>query len=146
MREKAFILLVAAAFLGFTGCKSSTGPDVDSFIGTWNATKAEFVSVANPSTKVDIIAQGWTLTLVFNASAFTMTIQEPGEAAWVGSGTWASSIDTVTLTWSAGTSGESQFDFALAGDHLTLEGGHMPFEFTAGVHEEAILSLILTKQ
>ena len=146
MRNTAFVLLVAAAFLGFTGCKSSTGPDVDSFIGTWDATKAEFVSVANSSTKVDIIAQDWTLTLVFNASTFTMTIQEPGEVAWVGGGTWTSSIDTMTLTWSSGTSGESQFDFTLDGDHLTLEGGHMPFEFTPGNQEEAILNLILVKQ
>lgn len=146
MRKAAFVLLVAVAFLGFTGCKSSTGPEEDEFIGTWNATKAEFVSVANSSTKVDIVAQGWTLTLVFSASTFTMTIKEPGEADWVGSGTWSSSIDTMTFTWASGMSGESQFDFTLDGDQLTLEGGHMPFEFTPGNHEEAILNLILVKQ
>jgi hypothetical protein len=146
MRKTALVLLVAVTFLGFTGCKSSTGPDADSFVGTWDATKAEFTSVANSSTKVDIVAQGWTFVLVFNASTFTMTIQEPGEAAWVGSGTWSSSVDTMTLTWSSGMSGESQFDFALDGDRLTLEGGHMPFEFTAGNQEEAILNLILTKR
>ena len=146
MRRIALVLLVVVAFMGFTGCKSSTAPEADSFIGTWDATKAEFTSVANSSTKVDIVAQGWTLVMVFNASTFTMTIQEPGEAAWVGNGTWASSVDTMTLTWTSGASGESQFDFVLDGDHLTLEGGHMPFEFTAGNHEEAILNLILTKR
>jgi hypothetical protein len=146
MQKTVLILLVAAALIGFSGCKSSTAPDADSFIGTWDATKAEFTSVANPSTKVDIIPEGWTLVLVFNASTFTMTIQEPGAAAWVGSGTWSNSMDTMTLTWTSGSSGESQFDFVLDGDHLTLEGGHMPFEFTAGNHEEAILNLNLTKR
>jgi hypothetical protein len=146
MQKPVLVLLVAAALIGFSACKSSTAPDADSFIGTWDATKAEFTSVANPTTKVDIIPEGWTLVLVFNASTFTMTIQEPGAAAWVGSGTWSNSMDTMTLTWTSGSSGESQFDFVLDGDHLTLEGGHMPFEFTAGNHEEAILNLNLTKR
>ena len=147
MRKAALVLLVAGASLGFTGCKSSTTPPpVDDLIGTWDATKAEFTSVANSSTKVDIIPQGWTLVLVFNASTFTMTIQEPGQAAWVGRGTWRISFDLVTFTWSSGMNGESQFDFNCIGSQLTLEGGHMPHEFTSGNLEEAILNLIATKR
>ncbi len=145
MRRKVLVFLAAAAFLGATGCKSTTAPEEDEFIGTWNATKAEFVSVANSATKVDIITQGGTLTLVLNTSTFTMTIKETGKADWIGTGTWSSSIDTMTLTWSSGMSGESQFDFSLSGS-LTLEGGHMPHEFTPGNSEEAIVNLILAKQ
>jgi hypothetical protein len=148
MKNKAALILIAAvAFLGAIACKSATGPDdEDEFIGTWKATKAEFVSVADPNTKVDIVAQGSTFTLVLNASTFTMTIKEPGEADWVGNGTWSSSIDTMTFTWSSGMSGESQFDFTLSASQLTLEGGHMPHEFTPGNSEEAILNLILARQ
>lgn len=145
MKKTALVLFAAAAFLGATGCKSSTGPDEDSFIGTWNATKAEFVSVANSSTRVDIVTQGGTLTLVLNASSFTMTIKESGKADWVGSGTWSNSMDTMTFTWSSGMYGESQFDFTLDGNQLTLEGGHMPHEFTPGNSEESIVNLILVK-
>lgn len=146
MKNTALIFLVAVAFLTASGCKSSTGPDKDELVGTWDATKAEYVSVANSSTKVDIVALGGTFTLVLNASTFTMTIQELGESAWVGTGTWSNSMDTMTFTWSTGTSGESQFDFVLDGDHLTLEGGHMQHEFTPGSPEEAILNLILDRQ
>jgi hypothetical protein len=146
MKKTAFVLLVAVPFLVLAGCKSSTGPDADTIKGTWDATKAEYVSVANSSTKVDIIVQGSTVVLVFNSSTFSLTITDPGEAPWVANGTWSASIDTMTLTWTSGFSGESQFDFVLDGDELTLTGGHVPFEFTAGSPEEAILNLILVKQ
>lgn len=43
-------------------------------------------------------------------------------------------------------SGEAQFDFTLDGDHLAMAGGHMPFDFTSGNFEEAILSLELVRQ
>lgn len=147
MNAKTLLILVAvAAFFAAAGCKSPTAPEEDEFIGTWNATKAEFVSQANPATKVDIITQGATLSLVLNASTFTMTIKETGKPDWVGGGTWSNSIDTMTFTWSSGLSGESQFDFNLSGDQLTLAGGHMPREFTPGNPEEAIVSLILARQ
>ena len=65
MPRKALILLAAAAVLGAAGCKSSTGPaDESDFVGTWDATKAELVSIADSNTKADIITQGSTFTLV----------------------------------------------------------------------------------
>jgi Lipocalin-like domain len=146
MRNKGLIFLSAAALLAAAGCSDPTGPDKDQMVGTWNATEAQFVSVANPGTSVDIITQGGTLSLVLSASTFTMTIKETGKADWVGTGTWSTSIDTMTLTWSSGLAGESQFDFTLNGTRLTLEGGHMPHEFTPGNSEESIVSLILVKQ
>jgi len=146
MKRIIFVLLVVAAFMGATGCKSATGPDADSFIGTWNATKAEYVSVANSSTKDEIIAKGSTLTLVFAASTFVLTVTDPGASPVISNGTWSKSTDTLTLTWITGFSGESQFDFTLDGDSLTLTGGHLPHAFTAGSPEEAILTLNLVRQ
>ena len=116
------------------------------FVGTWNATKAEFVSIANPTTKQDIVAGGATLTLVLSTSTFVFTITDPGQAPKVATGTWSVSSDTFTLTWSTGFAGESQFDFVLNGDRLTLTGGHLPFDFTVGNFEEALLNLILVRQ
>jgi hypothetical protein len=146
MKSIALVLLAGGVLLGTTACKSATAPDVDKFIGTWNATKAEYTSVANSNTKVDIIPQGSTFVLVFSASTFVLTITDPGQNPRIYSGTWSASVDMLTLTWTSGFSGESQFDFVLDGENLTLAGGHMSFEFTPGSPEEAILSLILNRQ
>lgn len=147
MRKRSLVsfLIVAALALG-GGCKSSTGPeDRDDFIGNWGATKAEFVSLADSNTKVDIVAQGSTVTLVFDATTAILTITDPVDGPTSYSATWAASTDVLTLTWTSGMFGESQFDFVLSGDHLTMEGGHMPFEFTPGNVEEALLNLTLVR-
>jgi hypothetical protein len=146
MVKKVAVLIAAAAILGAAGCKSSTGPpDDSSFIGTWHATKAEYTSIANSSTKADIIAQGSTLTLAFSTSTFVLTITDPGQNPETFNGTWSASSDVMTLTWTSGLSGESQFDWSLSGNELILTGGHMPFDFTPGSFEEATLNLILVK-
>ncbi len=146
MGQKTLVFLAGVILLIAAGCKSSTGPKVESFVGTWHATKAEYVSIANPSTKVDIITRGSTFTVVFSSSTFVLTVTDPGQNPDVFTGTWSASIDTLTLTWTSGMSGESQFDFSLDGNDLTLTGGHMPFEFTVGSPEEALLNLILVRQ
>lgn len=147
MLRKALILLAATAVLGAAGCKSNTGPtDESDFIGTWNATKAEYVSIADSNTKADIVAQGSTLTLVFASGTFVLTITDQGQSPEIFNGTWSASTDVMTLTWTSGMSGQSQFDWSLNGDELTLTGGHMPFDFTPGSPEEAILNLILVRQ
>jgi hypothetical protein len=146
MGKRTFIVLASVMLLAAAGCKSSTGPeDETSFIGTWHATKAEYVSVANSGTKADIIAQGSTLSLVFSSGSFVLTITDPGQDSEVFNGTWSASKDVMTLTWTSGLSGESQFDWLLDGNTMTLTGGHMPFDFTPGSPEEAILNLILVK-
>jgi hypothetical protein len=145
MRYKIAIGLVGLAALAAGGCKDSTGPDVQSLIGTWRATKAEYVSVANPSTKVDIVAQGSTLTLVLNASSYVLTITDPGMSPEVTNGTWSKTIDPLTLTPSGGSS-NAVFDMSLNSDTLTLTGGGAWFDFTAGNFEDAKLNLILARQ
>jgi Lipocalin-like domain len=147
LKKAALILLAGAAFLSITACGSNpTAPDPKTLVGTWNATKAEFVSIANSSTKEDIVAGGSTVKLVLSASTFVFTITDPGQAGQVATGTWSASSDVMTLTWSTGFSGESQFDFSLSGDRLTMTGGHVPHDFTVGNFEEALLNLILARQ
>lgn len=147
MKSAVAVLFVVAVILVASGCQSSTGPeDPEGFLGTWNATKAEYTSVANSSTKVDIVAGGSTVVLVLNASTFTLTITDPGESPVAAGGTWSASVDVLTLTWTSGSSGESQFEYTLSGDSLTLNDGHMMHDFTPGSPEEAILDLILHRQ
>jgi hypothetical protein len=140
-----FFLIAPGIILGGS-CKSTTGPDEEGLKGTWKATKAEFTSVANPTTKADVVALGGTVTLALNASTAVLTITKSGQNPQTYNATWSASIDTLTLTWTSGASGNSQFDYSLNGDHLTLEGGHMPFDFTVGNFEEAILEMNLTRQ
>lgn len=145
VKKVVMSLFIVSLALGL-GCKSSTAPDKSGLKGTWRATKAEFTSLANPATKVDVVALGGTATLVLNESTAVLTITKPGESARVYNANWSSSTDVLTLTWTSGSSGQSQFDFTLNGDHLSMEGGHMPFDFTAGSFEEAILVLELARQ
>lgn len=143
-KRLVFSFIIFSVALGLA-CKSNTAPDADTLKGTWTATKAEFTSAADPATKADVVALGGTVVLVLNETTAVLTITKSGEAARVYNASWSASTDVLTLTWTSGSSGESQFDFVLDGDSLVLEGGHMPFDFTPGDFVEAILNMELTK-
>jgi hypothetical protein len=139
-----FFVLAAIAVIGAAGCKSGSGPEDEAgLIGTWRATQAEFVSAANSNTRVDIIAQGSTLTLLLETTNFTLTIDDPGADPNVTTGTWSASKDVLTLTPS-GASGNTQFDMTQSGNNLTLRGGHVQFAFD-DTSEEAILNMVLVR-
>ena len=128
---------------GNPGSASSTGGGL---VGTWRATRAEYVSATNSALKVEIVAQGSNLTLALEASTFVLTITDPGEAPNVTNGTWRSSSDTMTLT-PAGMPFSWQFDMNLSGNTLTLTGAAVEFDFNAdGALEQAGLSLTLVRQ
>ena len=144
MRQIVFLILVACAIIGAAGCKSSSSPEDEAgLIGTWRATQAEFLSAADSNMRVDIVAQGGTLTLLLEAASFTLTIDEPDAEPDVTTGTWTSSSDTLTLT-PTGASFNVQFDMTRSGNTLTLRGGHVEFDFH-GTPEEAILNMVLTR-
>jgi hypothetical protein len=158
MRALFAILIVVATVAG--GCGSNGGSSGGSsspaapsgsstpqgLDGTWKATKAEFVSVANSSRKVDVVSQGTVVTLVFSGSNFVFTIADPGQSPNVTNGTWTSTRDTMSLkpngvTWSW------QFDMAQNGNSLSLSGASVEFDFAAnGVMEQARLSMTLVRQ
>ncbi len=146
MQKATCAVLAALAILAVAGCKdSTTGPSAQGLQGSWRATKAEFTSVANPSTKVDIVAQGSTVTLVLAASTFTLTITDQGQSPKVTAGSWTSSMDTMTLKPS-GVSFDWTFDMNQSGNTLTLSGANVNFDFGAdGTMEEAKLNMVLTR-
>lgn len=142
------MVLAAACASALVACDDGTGPSAEELAGTWNATKAELVSVANPSIRLDVVALGGTVQLVLNENkTFTLTSTLPGEPAEVASGTWSSSVDQLTLTFTSGLSGDMQFDMALSGDTLTLGGADDDFDFNDdGVEEPAKVYLTLARQ
>jgi hypothetical protein len=131
MKKQALVLLVAVALLGTMRCKSPTSPDLDTFIGTWNVTKAELVSEAWPDTKQDVIAQGASATMVISSTTLVITFtftNATGVPDVVG-GTWSASKDVMTVEWTSGWIAKSEFDWSLNGDVLTLTGGPVPHQF-----------------
>jgi hypothetical protein len=150
MRLALIAPLIVAAALAGCGGESGTGPSTVSqttqqgITGTWRATKAEFTSTAG--VKVDIVAKGTTLMLVFGGGSYTMTTTDPGAASRVETGTWSASTDLVTMT-PTGMSWSWQFDLSLAGNSLTLANGGAEFDFNLdGLNEPAKLTMVLTRQ
>ena len=114
--------------------------------GTWKATKAEFVSVASSTKRVDVVAKGTTVTLALTGSDFVLTMTDPGHPGNVTSGTWTSSSDTMSLK-PAGMTWSWQFDMSQSGNNLTLNGASVEFDFAAnGVVEQAKLYMTMVRQ
>jgi hypothetical protein len=145
MFKAVFAACVVLAALLTGACKSSTGPSADELEGTWTATSAEFVLKSDTSTKVDIVDEGSTVTLVLGSSTFTLTTNDTRPEETSLSGTWSKTTDTLTLA-PAGADYTIVFDMALSGSTLTLEGGGVMFDFTStGTLEDAELNMVLAK-
>jgi hypothetical protein len=126
--------LVAAAAAGCGG--DQTGPSPNTLTATWNATSAQFVSVANPAQMAELVGMGGSVKLTLNANnTFTMTTMSPGNPMEQLTGTWSSSVDVLTLTHGTGT---SQFDMTLNGNTLTLKGAHGSFDVNGDDVDEAV--------
>ena len=131
------------------GGDGGTAPSSSDLAGTWRATKMEFVSAANSSTKVDVIALGGSLTVVLNADGgYTSTLIQPDGTQEVTTGNWNVSVDVFTLHYTDGPfTGEMQFDWALSASTLTLQGADSDFDFNNdGLDEAAKLNLVLSRQ
>ena len=137
-------MAMAGVVLGAAAC-SDSGPSADSFLGTWSATQMEFTRTANPAETVEIIGDGATFKITFAAdSTWQAVLTAPGMQPDTSSGTWAASIDVLTIV-TTGMSGEQQFDYVLSGTTLTLSGANTDWDFGSG-DEAATLSITLTKQ
>jgi hypothetical protein len=134
----------AAAALA-VACSDDTGPSEDELVGTWNATKFEFVSVANPNLKLDAIAFGATLMMVLHSDGtYTITTGFPGEPTETETGTWSASEDVFTLSDSEG---DMQFDMSLSGNTLTLAGADGEFDLNDdGIDEPAKVNVTLVRE
>lgn len=141
-RTRVWWLGVAAMAVA---CSDDTGPSEGELTGSWLATKVELVSVANPATKIDLVALGATVRLVLAASnTYTLTLIVPGEPQEVQTGTWSASKDVLTLSDS---DGDQQFDMSLNGNTLILTGASGEFDFNDdGVDEAATVNVTLVRE
>ena len=148
MNRSLGILAVAATVLAAGSCGSPSGappPDNPAIAGTWIATSAKYVSVADPNKSVDLVAQGSTVTLVMDETAFNLSIQTPGQNPTVYVGTWAQTYNGIELTPQGATSPWVFTAATLGYQTLSLGGAHVTHDFGSGP-EDAIFSLELYAQ
>jgi hypothetical protein len=128
------------------GGDGGSGPPATSLVGTWNATKVEFTSKANPTQKVDVIAQGATMTLVLNGNGtYDQTMKVPGQPDDITNGTWSTSGGIFTMQ-QAGMPFSWQFSVSLSGNTLTLSGADVEFDVNNdGTDEPAKLTTVLVR-
>jgi hypothetical protein len=120
MRKTLFVILVVLAILAAVACQNSpTGPNsnlrvsartvstesvastrinVTDLIGTWQATKAVGESALKPGSQRDLVAEGGTVTLVFegggqiddpsNWPRYSISVTMPGKEPTVDTGRW----------------------------------------------------------
>ncbi len=140
----AIIVLLAAACGGESG--SPTSPSASGLMGTWKATRAEYVSRSNPAVRVEVIATGTSMVLTLDNGTFTLKITDPGEAGNTMTGTWSASkevlkVSPTGMTWSW------EFDMTLSGNTLTLNNGGALYDVNGdGAGDEATLNMTLARQ
>ncbi len=143
--RRKFVVLSLLLGAAFACGDDSAGPAASEITGTWQATKVEYVSVAQPSVSVDLIAdEDWSATLVLGANgSYTFTRTPPGGQPLVDTGTWELDGDVLNVA-PAGTQFRLQFDIALSGNTLRLSGADVEYAFN-GSAEDAKLNLVLTR-
>jgi hypothetical protein len=144
--KRILLALAAAAVLAAGGCGSAGGviPDDFKILGTWIATSARYVSVSDPGTSVDLVAQGSTVTLVIQEPAFNLSIQTQGQNPVVYIGTWTQSGDGMEFTPN-GAMAPWVFTVIQGQGTLSLGGAHVTYDFGSGPGD-AIFSLDLYLQ
>ncbi len=142
---RAALLILLLVTLGSCG-DETTAPKPAELAGTWTATKAEYVSVANTSTRIDIVAGGGAATLVLTADGRYEYVEIPKEQSPdTTRGGWSASADVMTFTVD-GMPWATQFDLYFSGNTLRLTGGHSEYDFgQGGGLEEARQNLEFTR-
>ena len=146
MKTLRRLALVGALSSLAAGC-GTTEPSLPNIVGNWLATKFEFVSVANSSTRVDKTTQG-TITMVITATAFSISGGPAGQAPQVFfSGTYTEAATTLAIsgTDQGGHAETLTFAMALSGSTLSLTGATTNYDFGSG-DVPAYVNLIWTKQ
>jgi hypothetical protein len=123
------------------------GQPSDAFEGTWDATKVEYTSVANPATKVDLIALGGAFVVTLDGGGtFQASLRSPGETVpALATGTW--SVEGGTFTLAPSTGSPLMFSYTLSGTTLTVAGATDAYDFNGDqVPEAATLGGVFVKR
>jgi Lipocalin-like domain len=141
-----FSIIVAALSVACGDSGSPTAPSTATLMGTWNATRAEYVSRSNQSVRVDAVARGTSMVLTLNSGTFTLKITDPGQQGNTLTGTWSSSKEVLKMSPS-GMTWSWEFDMTFTGNTLTLNNGGALYDVNDdGREEEAVLNMTLTRQ
>jgi hypothetical protein len=140
-------MLLALATAAAAGCSSdSTGLSLPDIVGTWHATKFEFVAQSSPSTKTDLVTLGGPATVVLRTdNTFTITLNAPGQQPIVSNGSWTETATTLTIIITSETPAQTvTFTLDVSGSTMSLTGGVATFNFGAG-DVPAFLNVTLVK-
>ena len=140
----AVVVLTAAC----GGSGSPSAPTEATLAGTWQATRAEYVSRSNGAARVDLVAKGGSMVLTLASGTFTLVITDPGAGAQgtTLSGSWSASKEVLKMSPS-GVSWSWEFDMTLAGNTLTLNNGGALYDVTGdGIMDEATLNLTMVRR
>jgi hypothetical protein len=132
--------------LAVAGCggMSAEAPSVENFARSWQLTSCEYVHATDPSRKVDLVAEGWTIWLYVNDNGmFRYATTPPGGQESFIDGAWSASAEIVTLT-PDGTGGDWQFTGAVGEESATLRGASAEYDFDGDqVPEPAIWNMAM---
>lgn len=133
--------LVLFAALALFGCGGGdvSGPSTTELVGTWNATKIEFVGKAGEGT-VDAFPLGWTASLDLAADmSGELTVTRADASFWSWQGAWEVDGDLFRIAGQGA-------DVSLVGDTLFLNGFDAAYDFDGdGLAEPAKLNLALKR-
>lgn len=86
-----------AVALFAVGCGDDTGLDPDDLAGTWMATEAVMVNVANTGQTQDLISLGLSFTMVLRRDGSVTTTIDIGGGTDIDSGTWSISGNSLSM-------------------------------------------------
>jgi len=139
------IPLMALTLMGACTDDGATGVEVDDLAGTWTATAMVFTSAADPTTSVDLVPEGATLTLVLGAEgSYSFIYASPWEPTEDEAGVYEVSGHTLTLSIT-GTEDPEAWEISRNGDTMTLTDSAEVFDFVDGVEEDATLVITLVR-
>jgi hypothetical protein len=134
-------LMAVPAVLGLAAC-SETGVEVADLVGTWDATKFEFIDAAggDPVRTFDVILVEGSVTIVLGAdSTYEVTVTLPFASPEVETGTWVVDGSRLTLTSGGVTNEVTVLEVELTGTTLTVTADDLVFDIDEDGDEDPVL-------
>ena len=145
VRLGRLVLLALVASVGACDDDDPTGLDPDDLAGTWLATGAVMINVANTSQTEDLIAQGMLFRMTIRSDGTITTSIDIGFGTEVDEGTWSISGNELSMV----IEGEP------VGGTVSRDGNRMELSLSSGLEWDfdgtgldvpAILDLVMIRQ